>query len=71
LRSLCLPLFGAGRGGLSPKTSFSYLWAALGRELLDDDRWDVHLLARSEATAIAVQAALAALGARPVYPSVG
>lgn len=64
LRSLCLPLFGAGRGGLEAGTSFSYLWTALCRELLDAEQWDVHLITRRASVAGAVAAALTGLGGR-------
>jgi O-acetyl-ADP-ribose deacetylase (regulator of RNase III) len=46
MRSVCLPLFGAGRGGLDPTTAFSYLWAPLRRVL--NGGCEVHLVARSE-----------------------
>ncbi|MFC6082590.1 macro domain-containing protein [Sphaerisporangium aureirubrum] len=61
LRSLCLPLFGAGRAGLPPETSLAYLWAALEPELTGPDPWDVHLITRREHTAATVITALTTL----------
>ncbi|MEO3807777.1 hypothetical protein ABGB17_02100 [Sphaerisporangium sp. B11E5] len=58
LRSLGLPLFGAGRAGLPPETSFAYLWAALEPELSTSGPWDIHLITRRERTATAVISAL-------------
>ncbi|GAB3968109.1 hypothetical protein GCM10029978_036910 [Actinoallomurus acanthiterrae] len=69
LRSICLPLFGAGRGGLSPETALAYLWEPVRRELLADDRWDVHLLTRSAASCAAVLTALRDVGAVPAGQS--
>ncbi|GAA1507906.1 hypothetical protein GCM10009677_45780 [Sphaerisporangium rubeum] len=54
LRSLCFPVFGAGRGGLPPETGLAYLWAALEPELSVPGPWDVHLMTRKERTAAAV-----------------
>ncbi len=54
LRSIALPLFGAGRGGLDAAESLSWLWSALERELDADPAWNVHLIARSPATAQAI-----------------
>ncbi|MEU4829438.1 hypothetical protein [Streptosporangium sp. NPDC023615] len=49
LRSIALPLFGAGRGGLDPAESLSWLWAAVEGELDDRARrdWDLHLVTHS------------------------
>ncbi|BFO19306.1 hypothetical protein SHKM778_56940 [Streptomyces sp. KM77-8] len=44
LRSVCFPLLGAGRGGLSPQTSVSALWAALAAGT--ERERDVHLVVR-------------------------
>ncbi|GAA2207306.1 hypothetical protein GCM10009850_027640 [Nonomuraea monospora] len=63
LRSICFPLFGAGRGGLDPGTSFAYLWAGLEPQL--SDGWEVYLLTRSTASCAAVLRSLTDLGARP------
>jgi hypothetical protein len=46
LESVCLPLLGAGRGGLPPMVSLSWIWAALDGVLAGDGRWRVHLVAR-------------------------
>ncbi|WP_230203273.1 macro domain-containing protein [Parafrankia discariae] len=54
LRSVCLPLLGAGRAGLEPATSFGLIWRALLDELDEPARWEVHLLTRSEMGAAAV-----------------
>jgi hypothetical protein len=51
LTSLCLPLLGAGRGGLSPLESFGALWAAVEAELARGADWDVHLVVRRHARA--------------------
>ncbi|MFI6324088.1 macro domain-containing protein [Nonomuraea sp. NPDC050556] len=45
-RSVCLPLFGAGRGGLDPVVAFSHLWPQLAREL--GGPCAIHLVARSD-----------------------
>jgi pimeloyl-ACP methyl ester carboxylesterase/O-acetyl-ADP-ribose deacetylase (regulator of RNase III) len=46
LRSICLPLFGAGRGRMSAARSFELVWDALTGELADDPTWTVHFTAR-------------------------
>ncbi|MHB9859423.1 macro domain-containing protein [Streptomyces sp. YIM S03343] len=51
LTSLCLPLLGAGRGGLPPLESFGALWAAVEAELARGADWDVHLVVRRHARA--------------------
>lgn len=51
LTSLCLPLLGAGRGGLPPLESFDALWAAVEAELARGAEWDVHLVVRRHARA--------------------
>jgi hypothetical protein len=43
VRSLTIPLFGAGDGGLTASASFSRLWPAVQAELTADPSWDVHL----------------------------
>ncbi|TDC62067.1 hypothetical protein E1200_27050 [Actinomadura sp. GC306] len=63
LRSVCLPLFGAGRGGLSVDTSWSYLWAALEGELSHRDVPDVYLVTHREEARRTVADALRGLGA--------
>lgn len=56
LRSIALPLFGAGRGGLQPEESMSWLWAAVERELNDRarHRWDLHIITQSPRDAQAI-----------------
>ncbi|WP_030869352.1 hypothetical protein [Streptomyces sp. NRRL F-2747] len=44
--SVCLPLLGAGRGGLAPADSLAAVWAAVEAELARGGDWDVHLLVR-------------------------
>ncbi|MFC5754282.1 hypothetical protein [Actinomadura rugatobispora] len=66
LRSLCFPLFGAGRGGLALETSWSYLWAGLEAELGARDVPDVYLLTRRDEVMRTVSDALRGLGAHPV-----
>ncbi|MFD3873408.1 hypothetical protein [Streptomyces sp. NPDC058623] len=45
--SVCLPLLGAGRGGLSAAGSLAAVWAAVEAELARGADWDVHLVVRS------------------------
>ncbi|MBE1537048.1 macro domain-containing protein [Actinomadura algeriensis] len=47
LRSVCLPLFGSGQGGLDPETSFAWLAAALDRALPREEHVSVSFAARS------------------------
>jgi O-acetyl-ADP-ribose deacetylase (regulator of RNase III) len=42
LRSISLPLFGTGRAGLDPSTSFSWLWPTLVSELQAGGDWHLH-----------------------------
>ena len=44
LASICFPLLGAGRGGLSPMISFEHTWSAIEEELRDDAAWDIHFV---------------------------
>ncbi|MGW8782910.1 hypothetical protein ACWGNM_33275 [Streptomyces sp. NPDC055796] len=44
--SVCLPLMGAGRGGLAPADSLAAVWTAVEAELARGGDWDVHLLVR-------------------------
>ncbi|MER6140147.1 hypothetical protein ABT174_08810 [Streptomyces sparsogenes] len=46
LRSICLPLLGAGRGGLTPAASAAALWAAVDAELARFPEWEVHWVVR-------------------------
>ncbi len=51
LRSVCLPLLGAGRGGLAPEVSFAAVWAAVEAELARGAEWEVHLVVREPTSA--------------------
>ncbi|MEY9995974.1 O-acetyl-ADP-ribose deacetylase (regulator of RNase III) [Streptomyces sp. V4I8] len=51
LRSVCLPLIGSGRGGLSYQQSLHALWAAVEAELARGADWDLHLIVRRAASA--------------------
>ncbi|MDF5757506.1 macro domain-containing protein [Spongiactinospora sp. TRM90649] len=46
MRSICFPLFGAGRGGLEAGTAFDYLWSALAPYL--GEPFDIHVITRSD-----------------------
>ncbi|MBW5483325.1 hypothetical protein [Streptomyces bambusae] len=46
LRSVGLPLLGAGRGGLEAAESFAAIWQAVEAELARGGPWDVHFLVR-------------------------
>jgi hypothetical protein len=59
LRSLCLPLLGAGRGGLSPLESFGALWSAVEAELARGATWDIHFVVRRHARADLIERLLA------------
>lgn len=56
LSSICFPLLGAGRGGLAPTVSATWLRWAIRDELARDARWRVHLVVRSREIAEAVGA---------------
>ncbi|WP_346166166.1 Appr-1-p processing protein [Streptomyces javensis] len=56
LSSICFPLLGAGRGGLAPAVSATWLRWAIRDELVRDARWRVHLVVRSREIAEAVGA---------------
>jgi O-acetyl-ADP-ribose deacetylase (regulator of RNase III) len=71
LRSIGFPLLGAGRGGLAPATSMAWLWAAAGRELRDDSKWDIHFITRRRATADIVIAGLSPAGVSGGFPGAG
>ncbi|MEV6573941.1 hypothetical protein [Streptomyces sp. NPDC051577] len=62
LRSVCLPLLGAGRGGLTPTESFSALWAGVEAELARGGGWDIHILVRRTERAALVAELLAGVG---------
>ncbi|WP_225850294.1 hypothetical protein [Streptomyces sp. HPF1205] len=65
LRSLCLPLLGAGRGGLAPEDSLRRMLAALGPALAENPSWDVHLVTRRWENAGLVVDVLAGYGPSP------
>lgn len=46
LRSLCLPLLGAGRAGLEPVASLGAMLTAIGSALAEQPFWDVHMAIR-------------------------
>jgi len=51
LRSVCLPLLGGGRGGLTPLESFGAVWAAVEAELARGADWEIHFVVRRHARA--------------------
>ncbi|MFJ4468887.1 hypothetical protein ACIP2X_15545 [Streptomyces sp. NPDC089424] len=61
-RSVCLPLLGAGRGGLTPLESFGALWTAVEAELARGADWDIHFVVRRHARADLLERLLAAVG---------
>ncbi|MEU3658300.1 hypothetical protein AB0E77_00835 [Streptomyces sp. NPDC032940] len=63
LTSVCLPLLGAGRGGLPALESFGALWTAVEAALARGAPWDVHLVMRRQARADLVERLLT--GRRP------
>ncbi|MFD3554749.1 hypothetical protein [Streptomyces goshikiensis] len=65
LRSLCLPLLGAGRGGLTASVSFAAVWAAVEAELARGGDWDVHFLVRRPERALLVAELLASTEGAP------
>jgi O-acetyl-ADP-ribose deacetylase (regulator of RNase III) len=62
LASIGFPLIGAGRGGLAPETSFSWLWAALERDLAENEPWRLHFITRRRAVADVIVAKLGEAG---------
>ncbi|MFG2873942.1 alpha/beta fold hydrolase [Streptomyces sp. NPDC048337] len=46
LSSICFPLFGAGRGGMSVSESFELIWEPLMSELAEDPSWSIHFSTR-------------------------
>ena len=59
LASLGFPLLGAGRGGLSPAMSFTWIWAAIEREMRADSSWQIHFITHRRTAASAIVAGLA------------
>jgi O-acetyl-ADP-ribose deacetylase (regulator of RNase III) len=68
LSSLAFPLLGAGRGGLDPATSFTWLWMALEREVRDDRPWTIHFVTRRRSSAELIVAKLGEAGAIAAGP---
>jgi O-acetyl-ADP-ribose deacetylase (regulator of RNase III) len=68
LSSLAFPLLGAGRGGLDPATSFTWLWAALEREVRDDRPWTIHFVTKRRSSAELIMAKLGEAGAIAAGP---
>ena len=66
LNSLGFPLLGAGRGGLDPATSFTWIWAALEREIPRDNTWAIHFITHQRATAEVIVAGISRSGATAV-----
>ncbi|MCX5299791.1 hypothetical protein OG898_25450 [Streptomyces sp. NBC_00193] len=65
LRSVCFPLLGSGRGGLSYEVSVGAVWAAVEAELARGARWDVHFVVRTPRAAAVVECIAA--GIRPAH----
>jgi len=67
LTSLGFPLLGAGRGGLPPAVSFTWIWAAVEREMRADGSWQIHFITHQRSAANAIVAGLtgAALASGP------
>lgn len=55
LRSVCFPLLGSGRGGLSYRVSLAAVWAAVEAELARGAAWDVHFVVRTPEAAALVE----------------
>ncbi|MEU0753520.1 hypothetical protein [Streptomyces albogriseolus] len=62
LRSVCMPLLGAGRGGLTPLESIAALWAAVEAELARGADWDIHFVVRRHARADLLERLLTTAG---------
>ncbi|MFF3264881.1 hypothetical protein ACFYWO_37690 [Streptomyces sp. NPDC002932] len=65
LRSVCFPLLGSGRGGLSYDVSLGAVWAAVEAELARGASWDVHFVVRTPEAAALVERIPA--GIRPAH----
>ncbi|MEE1772772.1 hypothetical protein PUR34_32610 [Streptomyces sp. JV185] len=68
LRSVCLPLVGSGRGGLSYQQSLHALWAAVEAELARGADWDLHLIVRRAVPADLITRTLTGDGAVGIRP---
>ncbi len=71
LNSIGFPLLGAGRGGLDPAASLTWIWAALEREIHKDSSWEIHIITRRRQTADLIVAKLTQLGAVAASPAIG
>ncbi|RNL65408.1 alpha/beta fold hydrolase [Nocardioides marmoriginsengisoli] len=60
-RSVCFPLLGAGRGGLSPQESFKWIWPALEDELAQDPAWSIHFITKRLEDAVFLRTQLSGL----------
>ena len=63
LSSVGFPLLGAGRGGMDPAVSFTWIWSALEREISRDNTWHIHFITRRRATADIIVAGIGQAGA--------
>jgi hypothetical protein len=61
--SIGFPLLGAGRGGLHPVTSFTWLWTSLDREVQESDHLEIHFITRRQLLADLIVTGLAEAGA--------
>jgi O-acetyl-ADP-ribose deacetylase (regulator of RNase III) len=68
LRSIGFPLFGAGRGGLDPAISFTWMWAALERDIREHGPWEVHFITRQQSVADLIVTKLAEAGVISARP---
>ncbi|MFE9334246.1 macro domain-containing protein [Streptomyces sp. NPDC006925] len=65
LRSVCFPLLGSGRGGLSYGASLAAVWAAVEADAARGADWDIHVVVRSPEAAALVERLPA--GIRPAH----
>ncbi|WP_074999853.1 macro domain-containing protein [Streptomyces qinglanensis] len=65
LRSVCFPLLGSGRGGLSYGVSLAAVWAAVEADAARGADWDIHFVVRSPEAAALVERLPA--GIRPAH----
>ncbi len=61
--SICFPLLGSGRGGLSTDESITWMWEALRTELSSDSAWHIHFITWTEDQAGKLQSFLDRQGA--------
>ena len=69
LRSVGFPLLGAGRGGLDPATSFTWLWASLERDIREHGSWEIHFITHRRPLADLIVAKIAETGVISTQPS--